>query len=296
MFQGFKSVMPALAGMTIKTSLLFCIFSSAVFACGVVDDTGQVIHLNAPAKRIISLSPDLTEILFAVHADHQIVGVMNGSDYPDAAKKIPVIGSYTGIDIERVLSLHPDLIVTWGAMFSHQLAVFKKMGIPIYISDPHQLSDVAKTIKHLGCLTGNEKMAEQQAEEFSKQLQTLQQRYQRHKPIKVFYQIGSHPLLTINKASWINQAIKLCGGENVFADLKFAAPEVNIESVIAANPDVILADAKDEQWKQAWLPWSQVTAVKNQALYNINPDWIDRPGPRLIWGVRQVCEKLAPSS
>lgn len=276
--------------------LLFLLCISNIFACDVTDDIGQTIHLKQPAKRIISLAPHVTETLFAIHADPFIVGVMKGSDYPEQAKKITIIGSYLGMDLERVISLHPDLIISWDNTFSRQLSVLKKMGIPVYVSSPHQLEDIPRTIKNLGCLTGNESEANQIATTFSKQLSELKKKYHRDKKIKVFYQIGGAALMTINKDSWINQIIDVCGGQNVFANLKFIAPEVDVESIIVANPEVMLADDQNDDWKKRWSKWSQLSAVKEHHLYTMDADLIERPGPRLWQGAQRVCQALQNSS
>lgn len=267
--------------------ILFGIFFSyANAACSIRDDNGNLIHLQKPAYRIISLAPDVTEILFLIGAGTNVIGVMQGSDYPSAAKQIPIVGSYAGLDLEKIISLHPDLIVTWN---SRQVSTFKKYGIPVYFNDPHHLTDIPRTIKHLGCLTGTSQSAEYEAALFSRRLKELERKYHHQKKITLFYQIGSYSLITINRDSWINQAITLCGGTNIFAQVKLAAPEVTWEAVVAANPQMIISDATDVNWKSRWLKWTAMTAVKNKHLYSISPDIIERAGPRLLQGVEEMC-------
>jgi iron complex transport system substrate-binding protein len=218
--------------------------------------------------------------------------VISGSDYPLAAQRIAKVGSYTGIDLEKTLSLHPDLIVTWGNVFFRQTRIFEKLGIPVYTIQTQHLEDIPRTIKNIGCLTGSYKEANQAAEKFSKQLLDLQKKYQRKKPVTVFYQIGDYSLITINKTSWINQAIMFCGGRNIFANIKTASAEVNWESIVIANPQVVISDATNRHWRNRWQHWSQIKAVKEKQLYAIAPNFIDRAGPRLLLGVAQVCEDL----
>ena len=282
--------------MTLKiaTLIFFSLFSLiSQAACVVTDDAGATLHLNQPAKRIISLAPDLTEILFAIGAGNQTTGVISGSDFPPAAKQVMQVGSYTGVDLERIVSLHPDLIVTWSNTFSRQLATLSKFSIPIYHAAPRNLEDIPRTIKNFGCLTGSSVKANQLAAQFSRQLQYLRHRYARQKPVRVFYQIGDYSLITINKNSWINQVIEICGGKNIFADSSMIAPEISWEAVVTMNPDVIVSDTKNPEWKKRWESWQAISAVKNHRLFAINPDLIERAGPRILLGTRQLCEYLS---
>jgi len=278
------------------TTLVFFFSLAHATPCTLHDDTGQLIHLTQPATRIISLAPDSTENLFAIGAEKKIIGVISGSDYPAAAKEIPIIGSYMGLDLERIIALHPDLIVTWGHLFSRQLDALKKMAIPIYTVEPKKLEDIPRTLKNLGCLTGNEKTANQVADNFSKQLLVLSKQYAHEKKVTVFYQIGADSLITINKESWINEVISLCGGQNIFANVKTLAPEIDWESLIVADPQVIISDAINLDWRNYWQRWPQLTAVKKQALFSINPDLIDRASPRLLQGAAQMCKLINKNS
>jgi len=271
--------------------LLLCA-SSAHATCTVTDDTNHQLHLQKPAQRIISLAPDITETLFAIGAGKQIIGVMQGSDYPPAARNITPVGSYTGLDLEKIISLHPDLIVTWGTTFTRQLDVLRKMGIPVYQNEPRRLEDVARTMTHLGCLAGTERQAEKSAQAYTLGLDKIRAEYSQQKPVTVFYQIGPYALITINKHSWINQALTICGGRNIFADAMSIAPEVSWESVVAAKPEVIISDAVNPDWKQRWLSWREIPAVSHGLLFAIPPDLMERAGPRLLAGTRYLCSLL----
>jgi len=261
-------------------------------ACTVTDDSGQRIHLEKPAQRIISLAPDLTETLFAIGAGRQIAGVVQGSDYPPAARKITQTGSYSGLDLEKIVTLRPDLVVTWSTTFSRQLGVLKKFGIPVYQSEPRHLEDIPRTMNNLGCLTGTEKIARLQAQAFSRRLAAIRGQFHNQKQLAVFYQLGSYSLITVNKNSWITQVITLCGGRNVFAEAVSIAPEISWESVVTANPDVIITDATNPDWKKRWAAWPEIRAVKHDFLFSVDPDLIDRPGPRLLDGAALICKDL----
>lgn len=262
-------------------------------ACTLIDDVGKSIHLTSPAQRIISLAPDLTENLFSIGAGSHIKGAIAGSDYPAAAQNIPRIGSFTGIDLERILQLHPDLVVTWSNTFSRPLTVLEKLGIPVYTTNPHQLEDIFRTLNHLGCLTGMQAAAKRAAELFAQRLATLSQRYAAQEKVTVFYQIGAYSLITINRSSWINQVITLCGGQNVFANARTVAPEISWEAVITANPQVIISDATTTDWKKPWLAWPIMRAVRDHFLFRIHPDLLERASPRLLEGASELCQDLA---
>lgn len=265
--------------------LLTIVMAYPVYSCEVIDDSGKKIQLTHPANRIISLAPDLTEILFADGAGKKIVGVIQGSDYPASAKKIPVVASYHGVDAEAILALHPDLIVAWSEeSFAPQLY---KLGIPVYLSHQRKITDVPKTMQKLACLADTTQQSENAIQSFSKTYAQLQKKYSQRKTVSVFYQVWSAPLITITKKSWINDAITLCGAKNVFANLSGAAPEVNIEAVIKANPDVIIG-ANAIMWQK----WSKLSAVKAKHIFSVNPDLIERASPRILQGVEQLCELI----
>jgi len=213
------------------------------------------------------------------------VGVMQGSDYPSAAKKIPIIASFNHIDSEAILALHPDLIVAWSENgFVSQLS---RLGIPVYLSHQRKITDIPRTMEKLACLSGTSQPAQNAIKHFQYQYERLQKKYAHKKNITVFYQVWPTPLMTITKNSWISDVIALCGGTNIFADLIGAAPVVNIEAVIASDPAVILGTGAE-----LWRKWPKMTAVKHHHLFSINPDLIERASSRLLAGAKQLCELM----
>ena len=244
------------------------------------------VVLQQPARRIISLAPDITEILFAIGAGEQVVGTVGG-DFPLAAQKILRVGTYTGLDREAMLALQPDLIISWHGAFRRELSFFRSMNIPIYVTHPEQLSDVARTIRNIGCLTDHSKKADTLANQLLKETNQLKEIYQRKKRMKVFYQIGNS-LFTINQHSWINQIIELCGGQNIFRNNRFVAAAVNLEEVIIANPEMIISDG-NKSWSRSSQIFRGTRAFQSHFLFHINPDLTERAGPRLIDGAKQVC-------
>lgn len=269
---------------------LYFLMHSAI-ACVVTDDAGNKINLSSPAQRIIVLAPDLTEILFSIGAAQQVIGIIKGADYPHQAQLLPIIGSYHGLDLERILTLHPDLIVVWGSQFMRQLHVLQQGGVPVYIAEPKRLDDVARTMLNLGCLTGHVALAAQRAKYYRDVLQDLRRQYHAERPVTVFFQIGDSDLITINRESWINEALQICGGRNIFANARMAVPKVDLEALIRANPEAIMSDAPSGV-HTPWRAQSHLRAVRNYFLFNIESDLIDRAGPRLPLGVRQICQNL----
>ncbi len=277
---------------------LFCLLATvqAQAAITVTDDIGNTIVLQKPAQRIISLSPHVTELIYAAGAGERIVATVKYSDYPAAAKNIPRIGDNRQIDIERVIAMKPDLLIVWmhGA-FERQLEPLKKSGIPYFFSDPRKLEQIPETLLKMGAMFGTEKQAQAAARDFSRQLAQLSGRYQSSSNVKVFYQVWGKPLYTLNDQHIVSDVIRTCGGENIFGKLPVAAPTVSLEAVLAENPEVLVSgDSKNqgasgiEQWK----PFTSMLAVKNHNLVAIDGDELNRPGPRIIEGVRAVCEAL----
>lgn len=271
--------------------LLFFL-SASLFSAEVVDDKGTKVFLEKSAKRIVSLSPDLTEILYAIGAGPLLVGVISGSDYPKEALMLPKVGNYLALDMEGLLALSPDLIVTWGDNFTRQLKIIKKWGIPIYSSSPKALEDIPRTMLNLGQLAGEMEQSKKVASEFRQKLSFLAHTYRNQQAISVFFQIGSYTLLTINKDSWINQVIELCGGRNIFAQAKTLTPAVSWEALLSQNPEVAFNATLNDSWRETWQKWPQIRAVKQNRLWRIPPDWILRPGPRLLKGAEYLCLNL----
>lgn len=270
--------------------------SGNVTAASVSDDSGQTLQVPQPVERIISLAPHLTELLFAAGAGEKIIAAVSYSDYPPAAEQIPRIGNYSNLDIERILALQPDLIVAWkSGNPAGQLRQLRQLQLPLYISEPRQLADIADTIEKLGQLAGTTAVANTAAEDFRQQLATLKQRYPTQGSISVFYQIWHEPLMTIGGGHIINEVIELCGGRNVFADIGQLAPQIPVESVLAAAPEVIIASGIDDErpaWLDSWREWPQLPAVKNDQLHSIPPYYLQRHSPRLLRGTQQLCKIL----
>lgn len=248
-----------------------------------------------PASRIIALSPHAVEMLYAIGAGEQIVAAIERSDYPAAANDIPRIGNYTGIVIEQVIALKPDLIVTWNSGNKiNQIEQLEAMGYPLYNSDPKTLDDIAIDLLHLGELTGREQQAGEVVNRFRQELSQLRSSYQDQRPVDVFYQLWSAPMMTIANGSWIQQLIEGCGGRNVFADAATAYPQISLENVLLKQPEVILIPGDHNQPTQSfdWQQWPQIPAVKQQHIYYLDGDLLHRATPRALLGMADLCQQL----
>ncbi|NKB35549.1 MAG: ABC transporter substrate-binding protein [Gammaproteobacteria bacterium] len=265
-------------------------------AIEVIDDIGRSVKLEKPAKRIISLAPHVTENLFAAGVGHLIVGAVNYSDYPEKAKTIPQVGGYNNFNIELILASQADLIIAWKeGNQKQQVEKLISLGMTVYISDPVKLEDVARSIKHFGVLTGENIIADKASSDFLSKLTSLREQYRQLEKVSVFYQTWNVPLITVNESQSIGQVIKLCGGKNVFAELDTLTPQVSIEAVIASNPTTIIASGMNQsrpEWLDDWKKWGFLSAVKQDHLFFVPPDIIQRHSPRILQGAQMICEYL----
>jgi iron complex transport system substrate-binding protein len=274
----------------------FLISPDAPAEIRVIDDTGKPVTLARPARRIVSLAPHVTELLYAAGAGNRMVGAVEYSDYPDDAKRIPRVGSGFGFDMEAIVAMQPDLIIAWqSGNPSWQVARLSGLGLPVFVTEPRRLDDVAGLLERLGRLAGTEAVAAKVASEFRHRRAQLQARYAGRPPVAVFYQVIDVALLTINGQHLINDVIDLCGGQNVFSDLPSLTPRVDVESVLQKNPDVILASGHAPlwpAWRERWRAWPAFSAAARGNLFFIPPDLIHRHSPRILQGAEQVCAAL----
>ncbi|MBV7314742.1 cobalamin-binding protein [Shewanella sp. NIFS-20-20] len=247
-----------------------------------------------PAMRIVALSPHSVELLFAIGAGSKIVAATDHADYPEAAKKIPSIGGYYGISIEKIISLKPDLVVFWqSGNRPEDIQRLKSLGIALVNSDPKTLADIGATLIKLGQLTGLEANAQQAASHYQAQLDQLQRHYQQSALVSVFYQLWPKPLMTVANGSWIEQILTVCHGDNIFAGSATEYPQVSVEQVIMAAPEVILQSGNQGNVAGIdWQQWPSIPAVKRQHIIQLDADLLHRPTPRVLQGITQVCQAL----
>jgi iron complex transport system substrate-binding protein len=263
-------------------------------AIEVQDDAGQTVTLAAPARRIISLAPHVTELLFAAGAGGLVVGTPQYSDYPEAAKDISRIGGSGGFDLERITALRPDLVVAWqSGNPAWVIERLRQLGVVLFLSEPRRLDDIATNMERLGILTGKSAIAREASNRFRHRYQTLRARFSHRPPVTVFYQVWEQPLMTVNGEHLISHVIRLCGGVNVFAELPALVPRIDVEAVLRRRPQVILAaGGTGSRALDSWRRWSQLEAVRRDHLFLIPFAQIARHGPRVLQGAQHVCAAL----
>jgi iron complex transport system substrate-binding protein len=260
-----------------------------------LDDAGQTLEFTRPPQRIISLTPHLTELLFAVGAGAQVVGVDSASDYPKAAQALPRVGDFSRINFERILALKPDLVVVWmdgnRAADIHGLG---KLGLPVLHTQATRIDDVARLLLLIGQASGHAREGEAAARDFSGRLAALKVQPTRYPPVSVFYQVWDHPLMTVGGTHWISDALQVCGARNVFADLRELSPVVSREAVLQRAPELIISGSDAPDMRRQWQQFYSLPAVRNHAFVRIDADLLHRPTPRLIEGVAELCAAVKP--
>lgn len=271
----------------------------AAVALQVYDERGTVLRLAMPATRIISIAPHLTELAFAAGAGAKLVAVSEFSDYPPDARRLPRVGDGARVDIERILAIKPDLVLAWkSGNQAGDIARLERLGITVWVSEASRLADIPKLLRSLGLLAGVAGSGERAASHFEQELDRLRGRYHglspAREPVRVFYEIWHQPLLTVNGAHMISDAITLCGGKNVFAQLAVLTPSVTLESVLAARPQVVLGGGSANGEAEFLKRWRgmPIAALSSIPAYYIAPDTIQRQSPRVIDGIRAICDHI----
>ena len=263
-------------------------------AITVNDDDGKPVTLEKPAQRVVALAPHVTELLFAAGGAEKIVGAVSYSDYPEAAKQVPRVGDNRQVDLERLLAMKPDLLVVWRHGTSErQIDQLRQLGIPIFHSEPKKLDQIADNLEKMGKLLGTEPAANAAAKELRQKLAALRAQYAARPPVRVFYQVWDKPLYTLNGEHIVSDALKVCAGQNIFADQKVTAPVVSVEAVLEADPEAVFATTeKDYGGVSLWRPYKTFKATKQDNLFTIDGNLLNRAGPRMIAGTAVLCEKL----
>ncbi len=251
---------------------------------------------NLPEPRIVSLSPHITELLFAAGAGARIVGVDDASDYPVGVAGIPRVGDMAAVDIEKVLRLKPTLVIFWDSGTpARRQADLARLHIKLYATEQRHLDDIPRTLIDFGRITGSSQVADEAARRFSQNLARLRARYAHRSRLRVFYQVWDRPLYTLSGQHVVNEVLSLCGGDNIFEDLQGLAPAIDKEAVLARNPDVILIGAVGLEGQRQALDWSRtpsLRAVQHHQVQNVDPSLISRMAPRILEGIAAVCGLL----
>ncbi len=265
----------------------------ATFLCGCSDPAGSK---SAPEsyERVVTLAPNLTELVFAVGAGAKLVGVSAWSDYPAEARDLPVVGDAFTVDQEQLALLNPDLLLVWeSGTPEHAADELRKAGYTVEQIRTRGLADISKAMLRIGELTGQESEARAVAEKFEQELSRLRDSNDGRAPISVFYQVSARPLYTVNREHYVSELIGICGGRNIFDDLADLAPAISVEAVVDRNPEVMLAstDAGDDGFAE-WQRWPAISANLYGNLFLLPADEIARATPRLIVAGGALCLAL----
>ena len=261
-----------------------------------VDDNGEELVLAQPAQRIINLAPNITEVLFHIGAGAKIVGADEYSNYPEAAKKIQRVNNHAAVNYELILSLKPDLVIAWRSGNGDKIIdPLRKLGFPVFVIETREIEAIPSLFRRFGQLSGQEITAQQRIDEFNQRLNSLRSAQANKLLVRTFYQIWHEPLITLNGQHMVSDVIRLCGGVNVFADAVPLVPYINIESIVATDPEVIIAGGSEEDqpdWFGRWQQWSGISAVQNKHIYLIPADLMQRHSIRILDGAEMMCNYL----
>ncbi|UPG85947.1 cobalamin-binding protein [Luteibacter aegosomatis] len=272
---------------------LLAISASARATVSVTDDAGRTVTLPAPAHRIVSLAPNITDALFAAGAGAYVVGTSRYSEHPEAARRIPVVSDATTIDLERIVALKPDIVLVWkSGTPAAQVEKLSRLGMPIFYAETTRLADIAPATRRFGVLAGTDDVAAKHAAAFEASLAALRATYAGKKRLKVFYQIWDRPLMTVGHAQIIDDALDLCGGDNLFADLNQAAPTVTREAVLARAPEVIVTGGNDGDSLDGWKRSTFLPAVKHGNVFVVDAPTLASPSPSILPSVEALCRAM----
>ncbi len=252
---------------------------------------GFSFSASATPQRIVSLTPHITEMLYAIGAGNQVVATDQASDYPAEAKQLPKVANYQSLNSESLLMAKPDLVIAWGSTQALMQQQIKALGIPLLLLKSQQLDDLPKELRLLGEQTGHVAQADQLAKEIAAKFAFYRKQNQQRPKVKVFYQLWYPPLTTVANGSFIQEIMTLCGAENPFADSKVPYPQLSEEAVLAADPQIIFATQHGSDL-QHWSKWPTLSAVKNHHLYLLKADWMHRLAPRIVLGIEQMCNQI----
>jgi iron complex transport system substrate-binding protein len=297
-----RLVVPTLRTSSLTLLLFLVLFFSISYSTERTfeDELGREVTFPFAPKRIVSLAPNITEILFSLGLDEEIVGVSIHCNFPEKAKTKNRVGSYISLDYEKITSVKPDLIIATGVGNTKDMVDrLEQLGFSTYVIYPKNFEDILKSIIHIGQVVNREKEARTIIEGIKKRSQRVINLTKDLARPKVFIQIGDTPMVTVGKGSFTDDLIRLAGGENIAGKEKEVYPRFGMEEILQKSPEVIVISSmkpKGDYQKtfQEWNRWKTIPAVKNGRVHIINSDLIDRPSPRIIDGLEQLARMLHP--
>ena len=274
------------------------ILTSSVHAGIFSDDMKRTVEIKEKPSRIVSLAPSITEILFALGLDKEVVGVTQFSNYPPATKNKKKVGSYVKLNIEVIVGLSPDLIIaTADGNPRESVEKLEELGIPVFVIYPKKMVDIYRNLRAIGAITGKIVEAERLASSLEGRINAIANKVRNSPRPKVFLQLGTNPLYTAGKGTFMDQLIELAGGVNIVGGSLVRYPAYSMEEVLSRNPDFIfstLMDGNNADIKAFWEKWNTLSAVKSGRIFSINPDLVNRPSPRIADGLEAIAKKIHP--
>ena len=296
----------AITGQTLRVTtaivLALCCFAESAAGQGriVTDALGRQVVLDSEPARIITLAPNITEIVYFLGLGDRVVGVTDFSSYPPEARSIPKVGSYVDLNVEKIISLAPDLVI--GTADGNQpeiVALLERAGIPVFVVNPRSIEAVMETVVAIGRVCGVERTAAALADELARKVQGIVHRVEsRERPV-VFLQVNTRPIMTANRNTFLNDLIVLAGGRNMAEDEPITYPRLSLEEVVRRKPDVIIISSMERgsnfsEARQQWLRWTTIPAVRDGRVHLVDSDLIDRPSPRIVQGLRLLASYFHP--
>jgi iron complex transport system substrate-binding protein len=278
---------------------VLCLMAAAapIRAAAVVDDDGHTLQMSVRMPRIVSLAPGATAMLFAAGAQRQIVGTSDYSNEPEAAQRIERVGDAQSFDLERILALHPDVVVVWsGGTNAAQIDKLERVGLRVYRHRIERLSDIPGSLQRLGELAGTQSEAQAAAAALAARIAALEQRYAARHGGTVLIQVWDHPIYTVGRAELMSDVLRICGYRNLYQDLPDPGPAVSLESVLQRDPDLVLAVGSDQKaaddWAHAWRAFPSLKAVRDGRLIPWTDQRLSRLGPSMVAATESLCSAL----
>ena len=252
--------------------------------------------MRQPAQRIISLAPHLTELVYAAGAGDKLIAVSAYSDYPDAAKTLPQVGDASNLDLERIVTLKPDLILAWKSNVSlFAVERLRRLSIPVYVTETRHLVGISALLRSIGTLAGTSTRSDLAAKNFEDQMRQLQHTARGKAIVPTFIEIWHDPLLSVNGEHIMSEVVSLCGGRNILAHAPTLTPSISLETLLEANPGAIIGGgsaATVADFRSMWKKHPRLDAVKRGNIFYVNPDWIQRATARILLGAKVICDGL----
>ena len=284
--QGILTGMPFMANVTPRTF---------------VDDLGRKIFLAKAPRRVVSLAPSITEILYALGLNDEIVGVTEFCDYPQEAKQKAKIG-YAQPNIEAIVTLEPDLVLAPRAFLrADLLAKLEQLKVTTFVVDPESFEEIPSRIQTVGRILNRSTAADGVAMAMRQRIAAIRTKMEAVARVRVLYVLNSQPLITVGPGSYIHQVINVAGGSNIASQATVPYPHLNMEAVLKEDPEIIVfpigkAEGISLAEQQEWLRWTSLSAVKQGRLHQISADILNRPGPRIVEGLETLARIIHPET